>query len=147
MGVVQVFAVIVFLMGSGALVIGVLATRQELARRRRGAQAPGVVLGSQFQNTIERGPSGPSGHFYPSVEFTDRHGRRRRFTDSVGTNVRPAAGRRVTVWYDPDDPDAEPVIMSTARRFFLPAVFGVVGLVGVGTGTVLGVMTLLGTPP
>ena len=143
MGAVQFAAVVMFVMGAGALVIGVQAGRQELARRRHGVRVIGVVLGSQFGTTVARSTSGPSGHFYPVVEFT-ADGRRRQFTDSVGTNVRPRAGRQVVVWFDPSDPDAEPVIMSTARRFLLPAVFGLVGVAGVGTGVVLGALTLAG---
>ncbi|MGH3367976.1 MAG: DUF3592 domain-containing protein [Nocardioidaceae bacterium] len=144
MGPVQVFGVVAFLIGLVLLVFTVQLFRTEAARRRRGVQVPGVVLGGRFRTTIQQSTSGPSGHFYPDVQFTTREGSVRRFTDSFGTNIRPVPGQEVTVWYDPDDHEAMPVIMGTARRLLLPGIFGLMGLVFLCVGVGIGIATVMG---
>jgi hypothetical protein len=113
------FALLMGTVGAFLLVLGRLAHRGRRDRVGRGLVTEGTVLGSRWSASTE-GPGSRTVHAYPVVEFTDVTGEQRRFVHEAGTNVRPKAGRRVPVWYDPDRPEDTPVIQGEAVSVLLP---------------------------
>ncbi|MFJ4526665.1 DUF3592 domain-containing protein [Streptomyces sp. NPDC088810] len=78
---------------------------------------------------------------YPVVEFTAADGTRRTFRDSTGSNP-PAyeRGERVEVLYRADSPE-DARINGFASLWLLPLIFGGIGLVFAGIGTVVALVT------
>ena len=115
-----------------ALVVGGLFTlfgwgsrNQNRHRDRRGVVTTGVIVAEQVDG-IGGGDVGLYG--FPVVEFTDTRGGVRRFTHPSGTNVGPAIGSSVPVWYDPEVPDEPPVIHREPVMTVFPYLFLVLGL-------------------
>ncbi|MBL1086985.1 DUF3592 domain-containing protein [Streptomyces actinomycinicus] len=78
---------------------------------------------------------------YPVVEFTPENGTPTRFQDSTGSNP-PAyeEGERVEVLYRADSPE-DARINGFASLWLLPLIFGGLGLLVSGIGTVVAVVT------
>ncbi|MBV2366093.1 DUF3592 domain-containing protein [Streptomonospora nanhaiensis] len=117
------------LLASGALFAGVggaMALRI-LRLRRGGVRVPGVVVG----RAVSRDP-GEAPSYAAVVEFTTREGRRLRVRQQVySSSNRLRAGRRVTVAYDPRNPERADVVeawsqLTGAVVFLLGGVFGLV---------------------
>ncbi|PZR52119.1 hypothetical protein DNL40_12930 [Xylanimonas oleitrophica] len=126
--------VVPWVLGVGFTVVGGLLAvtgARMAARRRRHAEmraARGVqVTGSVVDVSWRRGGENRIG--FPVVEFTDSRGRARRFRSDVGTSVPPLEGKEVTVWYDPFDDDAAPVVTGDWREGLQHWVLTVVGAV------------------
>lgn len=78
---------------------------------------------------------------YPVVEFTSADGTPRRFRDSTGSNP-PSyeVGERVEVLYRADSPD-DARINGFSSLWLLPLIFGGIGLLFAGIGTVVALVT------
>ncbi|MEU6594486.1 DUF3592 domain-containing protein [Streptomyces sp. NPDC046881] len=78
---------------------------------------------------------------YPVVEFTAADGTRQTFRDSTGSNP-PAyeRGERVEVLYRADSPE-DARINGFASLWLLPLIFGGLGLLCAGIGTVVALVT------
>ncbi len=104
-----------------------------------GTVTSGVIVGEQVRSI--------TGDLYgmPVVEFTDHTGARRSFVHPAGTNLpAPTPGRRVPVWYDPDDPDKAPEIHRELVASAMPYLFLVVGVLTVLATTGFLVLTVRG---
>ena len=105
------------------LLFGALRTRSQL---RGGVQAQGTVVGAE-QRMGYLGDS-PTMYYHPVVRFSTPDGRTVEFTAGIGSGAQPEPGVRVPVRYRPDDPeDAE---VDRVMTWMLPAVFGLVGGLG-----------------
>lgn len=128
MGEAMILAILgtaLLLAGAVMLVIGIrqLARRRQNARLRstRGEVVAGVVTGSTRNR---RSQSNVARHV---VEFTDRTGARRTARSAVGTVFPPSTGTEMSVWYDPDDVTAEPMIVGDWRESVTSVALTVVG--------------------
>ena len=104
----------------------------ERHRRSRGVVTQGMIVDSAWRmNSVE------AIYQAPEVEFVDQQGTTRRFQQPSGTSFRPEIGSQVAVWYDPADPDADPVLHEDTATKMFPVIFGLVGLVAMAVGAVL----------
>jgi len=82
---------------------------------------PGVVV-----DVVWRGSSSES-RAHPKVAFTDHRGLERTVVGATGTDGPPLPGKRLDVWYDPQDDTVEPVVTNDWRGVFVPVLAIVVG--------------------
>lgn len=123
-------------LGSAFLLVGWAMARAEVRRRRTGLVTPGRIVG---QGTLKvSSPGEPrSAYNVAVVDFFDRSGRLRRFENPVGTNLPVSVGRVVQVWFDPDDPEASPMIHDHPGNWILPAALLTAGTLSTLVGLVL----------
>ncbi|MET9762311.1 DUF3592 domain-containing protein [Streptomyces sp. NPDC006372] len=78
---------------------------------------------------------------HPVIEFTSKDGAPRKFEDSAGTNP-PSyeVGERVEVLYRADTPE-DARLNGFASLWLLPLIFGGIGLLFSGIGTVIALVT------
>lgn len=138
------FGLIAF--GGLFLVIGLVFAGVSVSFVVDAKHARGTVVALEWRDDDHSGVSrrrrvddGPAA--YPVVEFTAADGTRRTFRDSTGSSP-PAyeRGERVEVLYKADSPgDAR--IDSFLSLWLLPLVFGGIGLLFAGIGTVVALVT------
>ena len=89
-------------------------------------RAVGRVTGNTYSQTNIDG--NVSGAYHPVVEFTDKNGDKKRFTDGIGS-LPPdyEAGAEVEVVFDPEMPD-KARIYSWKRFWLAPSIFITAGL-------------------
>lgn len=93
------------------LVLGDL--RQARHRQVYGRTTTGRVVGRTSWSTPHRATNTSTAAGI--VAFTDDRGRERT-VETVATTMPPRIGREFTVWYDPMDPAARPVVVGDWRR-------------------------------
>ena len=87
------------LAGIGLLALGVHQSRLLLRLQSTGVRTPGIVTSLVSSSDSHGGVT-----YHPIVAYTDGHGRKVAFRDSVGTNPPMyRAGQAVTVLYAPDE--------------------------------------------
>ena len=85
--------------GIGLLALGVHQSRLLLRLQSTGVRTPGIVTSLVSSSDSHGGVT-----YHPIVAYTDGHGRKLAFRDSVGTNPPMyRAGQAVTVLYAPDE--------------------------------------------
>lgn len=118
--------------GTGAIILAAAGLLFLRARRieRESVTAPGEVV------ALAESTSGEGRISYaPVVQFTTAAGRTIRFTDRLGTNP-PSnkVGDKVTVSYDPDDPEGARIAGSW---LFLPMLIAVIGAAFLAGGLIV----------
>ncbi|QTD96091.1 DUF3592 domain-containing protein [Streptomyces cyanogenus] len=127
------------------LVIGLILAGVSVSFLADAERAPGTVVDLEWRNDHshvshrKRGNDGPVA--YPVVEFTAADGTRRTFRSSTGSNP-PGyeRGERVEVLYRADSPE-DARINGFASLWLLPLIFGGIGLLFAGIGTVVALVT------
>jgi hypothetical protein len=129
--------------GFGALflVIGLILAGVSVSFLAGAERARGTVVALEWRNDhsgVSRGKRVDDGPVaYPVVEFTSADGTRTTFRDSTGSSP-PAyeEGERVEVLYRAGSPE-DARINGFASLWLLPLVFGGIGMVVAGIGTVV----------
>ncbi|MBK3527232.1 MULTISPECIES: DUF3592 domain-containing protein [Streptomyces] len=137
------FGLIAF--GSLFFVIGVVLAGMSVSFLTDAERASGTVVALEWRtdhggtSRRNRGDDRPAA--YPVVEFTSRDGTRTTFQDSTGSNP-PAyeKGERVEVLYRAGSPE-DARIDGFASLWLLPLIFGGLGLLVAGAGTVVAIVT------
>lgn len=131
--------------GALFLVVGLVLAGMSVSFLEDAERARGTVVSLEWRNdhngASRRAQANDKPVAYPVVEFTPDDGAPRKFRDSTGSNP-PSyeAGERVEVLYRADSPgDAR--IDGFASLWLLPLVFGGVGLLIAGVGTVVALTT------
>jgi hypothetical protein len=125
--------ILVLFVGTAFLVLSYGMWNHERHRAPRGVLVPGTIIGHGWRAYGTGGDATPV--MVPIVRFHDLEGREREFVHRAGTNVtRPQPSRDVTVWYDPEIPDENPVIHGEAVMRAFPWIFGFVGVVAEAVG-------------
>jgi len=116
--------------GLAAVFGGVGMWRSNARKRRTWRRAQGRVVDSH-----QRLRSGS--HMYSAiVEFEDHHGVRQRMLDPAESSGQPRTGKRMTVLYDPADPeDAE--IHTVFRSWAIPVLVSAFGMALTAAGAAL----------
>jgi hypothetical protein len=127
-------ALIPLLVGLLFLALAVGNHRYERHRRTRGVVVEGRIIDSEWDMNS-------TGAIFqaPVVEYVDRDGSLRRFTQRSGTTFKPAVGARVPVWFDPATGEG-PVLHQDGPTAMFKWLFGGVGLLV----TVVSVVLLVG---
>lgn len=134
------FGVIAF--GALFLVVGLILAGVSVSFLANAERAQGTVVALEWRNDDHDGASrkrrvndGPVA--YPVVEFTSAGGTQREFQGSTGSSP-PSyeVGERVEVLYRPDSPE-DARINGFASLWLLPLVFGGIGLLFAGIGTIV----------
>lgn len=133
------FGMIAF--GGLFLVIGLVLAGQSVSFLTDAKRAPGTVVALEWRHDSsstsrkKRGNDEPAA--YPVVEFTPADGTARTFRSSTGSNP-PSydEGDQVEVLYRADSPD-DARINGFASLWLLPLIFGGIGLLIAGIGTVV----------
>jgi len=124
--------ILLVVMGIGLSVAGVWTARERWMFLGSGARAPGTIV----ELRRERGARGmPQDH--PIVRYTvPGTGRDVVFRSKFGMWPSPfSAGERVSVAYDPKDPDRAEI--DSFWTLWLPSVgMGLLGMLGIGAGTI-----------
>lgn len=121
----EILAAVVCLLGGlffAFLVYGNL--NYERHRVRTGTVVPGRIVDAEWNMNT-------AGAIYqgPVVEFVDHEGRTRHFQQRSGTSFSaPQVGSPVQVWYDPQDPEQDPVLHQDTVSKAFPVIFGIVAL-------------------
>lgn len=124
--------VFLLVLGLLALLLAVGNLNYERHRRSRGVVTEGVIVACEWTSN-----TAGARFWAPIVEFVDRDGAVRRFKQRSGTSFKPAIGRRVAVWYDPEGPDGEPVLHEDTVTKALPVVAGSVGVLATALAVLL----------
>ncbi|MEW2401011.1 DUF3592 domain-containing protein [Streptomyces sp. NPDC046862] len=131
--------------GSLFLVVGLILAGVSVSFLTDAQRARGTVVTLEWRNDHsgvsrkKRTDDKPAA--YPVVEFTSADGTQRKFRDSTGSNP-PSyeVGERVEVLYRADSPD-DARINGFASLWLLPLIFGGIGLLSAGIGTVVALVT------
>jgi hypothetical protein len=126
-------------MGAGLVMIGLAYFF--FARTRRFLHTAVDTTGTVV-NLIESSGSEGGTVYQAVVAFKTAEGRDVQWTESMASN--PPAGQvgdEVPVKYDPSDPD-EARIAKPFRLWFLPGLFGLLGVIFFGTGALLTIIGL-----
>jgi uncharacterized protein DUF3592 len=131
--------------GSLFLVVGLILAGVSVSFLTDAERAPGTVVALEWRDdhsgASRKRRENDRPVAYPVVEFTSADGTRRTFRGATGSS--PAAyeeGDRVEVLYQADSPgDAR--IDGFVSLWLLPLVFGGIGLLFAGAGTVVAVVT------
>lgn len=120
--------------GTGAVILVVAAF---LFRRARQFQQTATTVAGTVVAQAESTTGEGRRSYAPIVQFVTTEGRTIRFTDRLGTNPPShAVGDKITVSYDPADPDGARIAGSD---WFLPGLFAFIG----GAFFLAGVVVLL----
>jgi len=130
------------LLGVGALslVLGALMAVTRIRTIYFGAKAEGTVVGNSESTSSSRshGSTKFTTLYAPIVEF-QHAGKKHKFTSSMGTQAKIAAGTKVIVRYLPDQPEASAEIGTGMRMWGFPiaalavgSIFILVALYGAG---------------
>ncbi|WP_409062537.1 DUF3592 domain-containing protein [Streptomyces sp. SYP-A7185] len=122
-------------------VIGVILAGVSISFLTDAERAKGTVVSLEWRTDHSgssrktRGNDGPVA--YPVVEFTSADGKPRTFESSMGSNP-PSydQGERVDVLYRADSPE-DARIDGFVSLWLLPLIFGGIGLIIIGAGTVV----------
>lgn len=120
----SVFAGVGALFFTASVVLAVLSSRFHA----RAEHTTGEVVGLRESNE--------GGLLAPDVAFTTPDGRRRVHRSNNYSQPSYQIGDRVTIAYDPAEPDSAALDTWTAR-WLLPTIFGAIGLVDLSVGTTL----------
>ncbi|MBK3580583.1 DUF3592 domain-containing protein [Streptomyces sp. MBT65] len=137
------FGVIAF--GALFLAIGMITAGVSISFLVGAERAPGTVVSLEWRtdhsSASRKNRASDKPMAYPVVEFTPAGGASRTFRDSTGSNP-PAyeAGDRVEVLYHADSPE-DARLDGFLSLWLLPLVFGGIGLVIVGIGTTVALVT------
>jgi hypothetical protein len=112
--------------GAAVLLVGLVPALRTRALLKRGEPAQGIVVGAKQQT--HQGEDGTTDTYHPVVRFTTKDGRQVVFTSAVGSHAEPDLGTPVPVRYRPGDP--QQAELDRAVAWVLPAVFGLVGGLG-----------------
>lgn len=111
------------------------AAKQE--HQRHGVRTTGRVVDveleeASFDDTQQVG--------YPVVHFVDQSGRPREFRNQEGYRPWPEIGAEFPLWYDPDDDQAQPVLLTAAPNLFaiVLVVVSILGLLVAASAIYLG---------
>jgi hypothetical protein len=136
--ILLILGLVILLAGAVMLVVGI----RQLGRRRRGAALRAtrgeIVAGAVTGSTRNR--RSKSNIAVHTVEFTDRTGAKRTVRSATGSLFPPRTGTQMSVWYDPDDVTAEPMIVGDWRESVMAVGLLVVG----GVFALVGLIVLLG---
>ena len=123
--------VVLLLVGLMFLALAWGNRRYERHRRSRGTVLDGLVVGSEWDMNS-------TGAVFqaPVVEYVDRAGVTRRFTQRSGTTFRPDVGAHVGVWVDPETGEG-PVLHEDRVTSWVFRLFGGLGAAAVVLAVVL----------
>ena len=131
--------------GALFLVVGLILAGVSVSFLADAERARGTVVALEWRNdhsgVSRKKPVNDKPVAYPVVEFTSADGTRRTFRGSTGSNP-PSyeRGEQVEVLYRADSPE-DARINGFASLWLLPLVFGGIGLVVAGIGTVVAIVT------
>jgi hypothetical protein len=126
--------------GATVLLVGLVPALRTRALLKGGEPAQGVLVGAK--QVTRQGEDGATYYnYHPTVRFTTKDGRQMVFTSAVGSHVEPDLGTPVPVRYRPDDP--QQAELDRAVTWVLPAVFGLVG----GLGLLVAAVVVHGQEP
>ncbi|EFL36967.1 predicted protein [Streptomyces viridochromogenes DSM 40736] len=134
-----VFGAIAF--GALFMIVGLILAGVSVSYLAGAERAPGRVVALEWRNDHtsssrkKRVNDEPAA--YPVIEFTSNDGTPRKFRDAAGTNP-PSyeVGEQVEVLYRADSPE-DARINGFASLWLLPLIFGGIGLLFSGIGTVI----------
>ncbi|MGW5100753.1 DUF3592 domain-containing protein [Streptomyces sp. NPDC004100] len=124
--------------------IGVVLAGVSVSFLSRAERASGTVVALEWRQSHSSGVSRKRRHSgpaaYPVVSFTSKDGERHTFKSSTGSNP-PAyeEGERVEVLYRADSPE-DARIDGFLSLWLLPVIFGGIGALFAGIGTVIAVV-------
>ncbi|WP_424887129.1 DUF3592 domain-containing protein [Streptomyces sp. XH2] len=131
--------------GSLSLVTGLIFAGVSVSFLTDAERAPGTVVALDWQGDHgggtrkARGDDTPAA--YPVVEFTSADGTPRKFRDSAGSNPPSyAVGEKVEVLYRPGSPE-DARIKGFLSLWLMPLIFGGIGLLFMGIGTVIALVS------
>ncbi len=129
----SIFSIIGLSLIATALLLG----KSQQSFLRKAHTAPGTVIELVWNRSVKG--------YAPVVQYTTGDGRPITFRSNVSFNP-PAyeAGEAVTVYYDPDNPqDAQ--VKGPMGQWFIPGLFGLIGIVFAGVGGKFLVSVILGS--
>jgi hypothetical protein len=137
-GIAVIFGMIGIIMGSVS--IGVYMSTQNMLAHA--TKVSGTVVDLQYR----RGSKG-GGVYSPIVKFRTVEGKDIQDSASFGSDP-PShkVGDIVEVVYDPQSPEKSWQINSFWDLYFLPALFGLFGVIFTSVGLIVGYFTLVGRP-
>ncbi|WP_229844606.1 DUF3592 domain-containing protein [Streptomyces cinnamoneus] len=132
-------------MGALSLVVGLVLAGVSVSFLTDAERAQGTVVALDWREDHGGGSRkvrvDDQSVAYPVVEFTSADGTPRKFRDSAGSNP-PSyeVGEHVEVLYRPDSPE-DARIKGFISLWLAPLIFGGIGLLFMGIGTVIALVT------